>query len=290
MKLVSYLRENKISVGVVQGEMLIDVSGEFPDVLSIIKAGKQGFQKLEKILNGNLTKIPFTSESLLSPLPELERNIICIGWNYLEHFNERTRQDIELPASPTVFTKATGSVAGPYEDFPLVESFTEMLDYEAELAVVIGREGKQILENEASDYIFGYMSANDLSARDVQQAHGGQWFMGKSMDKSCPMGPWIVTKDEINDVQDLDIHCKVNGQTVQSSNTSLMIFPINRIIAEISKAMTLKPGDIILTGTPSGIGSKRIPPLLLKAGDVVEVHISEIGAIKNKVVEETVHR
>ena len=210
---------------------------------------------------------------------------MCVGWNYLEHFNERFRQDIDLPAKPTVFTKATETIAGPYEGIPLLEKFTEKFDYEAELAVVIGRKGKNISEEEASDYIFGYMCANDLSARDVQQAHGGQWFMGKSMDKSCPMGPWLVTRDEIEDVQNLEITCKVNGNTVQSSNTNLMMFSVNRIIAELSKGMTLLPGDIILTGTPSGIGAKRNPPLFLGSGDVVEVSISGIGSIKNGIVK-----
>ncbi len=290
MKLISYLRGDQTRVGVVQGEMIVDVSEEFPDMLSIIKSGNDGLKKLDRFLSSNVEQTPFTRESLLSPIPKLERNILCVGWNYLEHFNERVRQDIDLPKKPTIFTKATGTVAGPYEEIPLSESFTKMLDYEAELAVVIGREGKNISEEEASDYIFGYMSANDLSARDVQQAHGGQWFMGKSMDKSCPMGPWIVTKDEIEDIQSLDIYCKVNGEIVQSSNTNLMIFPIKRIIAEVSQGMTLKPGDIILTGTPSGIGSKRNPPLLLKAGDEVEVHIAEIGGILNKVIEEEVQR
>ncbi|MCM3568085.1 fumarylacetoacetate hydrolase family protein [Neobacillus mesonae] len=284
MKIISYLNENQINAGIVHDNTVIDVSNEFPDVLSIIKAGHNGIDRLNRILNSNVEPRPLISEHLLPPIPKLERNIMCVGWNYLEHFNERFRQDIDLPTKPTVFTKATGTIAGPYEGIPLPENFTQKLDYEAELAVVIGRKGKNIAEAEASDYIFGYMCANDLSARDVQHSHGGQWFMGKSMDKSCPLGPWIVTKDEIKDVQNLDIYCKVNGKIVQSSNTSLMIFPINRIIAEISKAMTLIPGDIILTGTPSGIGVKRNPPMLLKAEDVVEVHIAEIGSIKNRII------
>ncbi|MDR7080125.1 2-keto-4-pentenoate hydratase/2-oxohepta-3-ene-1,7-dioic acid hydratase in catechol pathway [Neobacillus niacini] len=289
MKIISYLNEkNQISVGIVQDQTVIDVSDEFPDVLSIIKAGRNGIDKINRILSSNVERRPLNREHLLPPIPKLERNVMCVGWNYLEHFNERFRQDIDLPTKPTVFTKATETIAGPYEGIPLQENFTKQLDYEAELAVVIGHKGKNISEEEASDYIFGYMCANDISARDVQQSHGGQWFMGKSMDKSCPVGPWIVTKDEITDVQNLDIYCKVNSQTVQSSNTSLMIFPINRIIAEISKAMTIIPGDIILTGTPSGIGLKRNPPMLLKTEDVVEVHISEIGGIKNRIIADDV--
>ena len=263
---------------------MIDVTDEFQDVLSIIKGGDEGIRRVEGILSSNAERRTLEKENLLSPIPKLTRNIICVGWNYLEHFEERTRQDIDLPDKPTVFTKATETIAGPYEEIPLQEHFTSQFDYEAELAIVIGRKGKNIFEEEAADYIFGYMCANDLSARDVQNAHGGQWFLGKSMDKSCPVGPWIVTKDEIEDIQNLNIFCKVNGEVVQSSNTSLMIFSINRIISEISKAMTIMPGDIILTGTPSGIGSKRNPPILLKDGDVVEVHVSEIGSIKNMII------
>ncbi|MCQ6276032.1 fumarylacetoacetate hydrolase family protein [Bacillus sp. V3B] len=284
MKIISYLNENKMSVGIVQDNTVIDVSNEFPDVLSLIKAGRNGIDEINRILSSNVERRPLKSKHLLPPIPKLERNIMCVGWNYLEHFNERFRQDIDLPTKPTVFTKATETIAGPNEGIPLPENFTEKFDYEAELAVVIGRKGKNISEEEASDYIFGYMCANDLSARDVQQSHGGQWFMGKSMDKSCPMGPWLVTRDEIEDVQNLEITCKVNGNTVQSSNTNLMMFSVSRIIAELSKGMTLLPGDIILTGTPSGIGAKRNPPLFLGSGDVVEVSISGIGSIKNEIV------
>ncbi|WP_339237020.1 fumarylacetoacetate hydrolase family protein [Oceanobacillus sp. FSL W7-1281] len=288
MKIISYSNENQISVGVIKDNAIIDISSEFQDVLSIIKAGSEGLNRINQIIHSNVESREIQSEHLLSPIPKLKRNIMCVGWNYFEHFNERALQDIDLPSKPTIFTKATGTIAGPYEGIPIPEHFTNKFDYEAELAVVIGREGKLISEEEAEDYVFGYMCANDLSARDVQQAHGGQWFMGKSMDKSCPTGPWIVTKDEISNVQNLDITCKVNGETVQSSNTSLMMFSVNKIISEISKAMTLIPGDIILTGTPPGIGAKRNPPILLKQGDVVEIEIAEIGKIKNKVVADYV--
>ncbi|MFH0068171.1 fumarylacetoacetate hydrolase family protein [Peribacillus sp. NPDC056705] len=284
MKIISYLNKNQISVGIVQDNTVIDVSDEFPDVLSIIKAGRNGINEINRIISAGVERRTLKSEHILPPIPKLERNVMCVGWNYLEHFNERFRQDINLPTKPTVFTKATGTIAGPYEEIPLPENFTKKLDYEAELAVVIGRKGKNISAEEAADYIFGYMCANDISARDVQQSHGGQWFMGKSMDKSCPVGPWLVTRDEIEDVQNLEITCKVNGNTVQSSHTNLMMFSVNRIISELSKGMTLLPGDIILTGTPSGIGSKRNPPLFLGSGDVVEVSISGLGSIKNGIV------
>jgi 2-keto-4-pentenoate hydratase/2-oxohepta-3-ene-1,7-dioic acid hydratase in catechol pathway len=284
MKLISYLHGDQICVGVVKDQMVIDVSKEFPDMLTIIKAGDKGLEEIKKVLTSNSEGRPLIRENMLAPIPRVERNIICVGWNYLEHFNERFQQDIQLPDKPTVFTKATGTVAGPFETVSVAKSFTSKFDYEAELALVIGVGGKNISENQALDHVYGYMCANDFSARDVQQAHGGQWFLGKSMDKSCPMGPYLITKDEIPDVQNLDITCKVNGVTVQSSNTNLMMFSVSRIISELSQGMTLIPGDIILTGTPPGIGSKRNPPFFLGTGDAVEVSISGVGSIKNSIL------
>lgn len=284
MKLISYLCGEHAKVGVVEDELVVDITEAFPDMLTIIEAGEDALKEIKKIVSSDAERVPLEKDKLLAPIPAVKRNIICVGWNYLKHFNERYRQDIELPEKPTVFTKATETVAGPFEAIEEPSSYTSKFDYEAELAVVIGAGGKDIPENKALDHVFGYMCANDLSARDRQQAHGGQWFLGKSIDKSCPLGPWIVTKDEIPDVQNLDISCKVNGLTVQSSNTSLMMFSVSRIISELSQGMTLMPGDIILTGTPEGIGAKRNPPLFLKAGDVVEVTISGIGSIKNKIV------
>lgn len=284
MKLISYLCGEHAKVGVVEDELVVDITEAFPDMLTIIEAGEDALKEIKKIVSSDAERVPLEKDKLLAPIPAVKRNIICVGWNYLKHFNERYRQDIELPEKPTVFTKATATVAGPFEAIEEPSSYTSKFDYEAELAVVIGAGGKDIPENKALDHVFGYMCANDLSARDRQQAHGGQWFLGKSIDKSCPLGPWIVTKDEIPDVQNLDISCKVNGLTVQSSNTSLMMFSVSRIISELSQGMTLMPGDIILTGTPEGIGAKRNPPLFLKAGDVVEVTISGIGSIKNKIV------
>lgn len=285
MKIITFELEGKECPGVVYKGKLINLSNYFPDVMSIIENNALALKKIKEIMVNDINLIELKKEQLLSPIPQVKRNIICIGWNYLEHFEERFRQDIDLPKKPTVFTKATESIAGPYEEIEFSRNFTESFDYEAELAVIIGKKGHGILEVEALDYVFGYSCANDLSARDVQNEHGGQWFLGKSMDKSCPLGPWIVTKDEIEDVQNLDIQCKVNGQIVQTSNTNLMMFPVTKIIAELSKAMTLLPGDIILTGTPSGVGFKRNPPILLKQDDVIEVSISHIGTIENKIAE-----
>ncbi|MDR7076159.1 2-keto-4-pentenoate hydratase/2-oxohepta-3-ene-1,7-dioic acid hydratase in catechol pathway [Neobacillus niacini] len=272
-------------MGVIDGQTIIDITDKFPDMLSLIKAGKLGIEEIESVIQSGRGKIPLDHQVLLAPIPKVKRNIICVGWNYLEHFNERYRQDIDLPKKPTIFTKATGTIAGPFEEIPLSEKHTKMFDYEAELALIIGVGGKNIKESDAMNHVFGFMVANDLSARDIQQEHGGQWFMGKSLDKSCPVGPWIVTKEEIKDPQNLDITCTVNGTTVQKSNTSLMIFPIKQIISVLSQGMTLEPGDIILTGTPSGVGFKRNPPILLRKGDEVEINISGIGHIKNRIID-----
>jgi 2-keto-4-pentenoate hydratase/2-oxohepta-3-ene-1,7-dioic acid hydratase in catechol pathway len=285
MKLISYQHGDCIKAGIVQDNTVIDLSGEFPDVLSIIRSGEEGLEWIRKFVASNPGGIPFRDVQLLSPIPQVPRNIICIGWNYLKHFHERVRQDIQLPDNPTVFTKATTTVAGPYEDIPLSEELSREFDFEAELAVVIGKSGSKIREDEAQDFVYGYTVANDLSARLTQFRHGGQWFLGKSVDKSCPLGPWIVTKEEVPDPQNLDISCTLNGEVMQSSNTSLMMFPIKRIISEISLYMTLLPGDIILTGTPEGVGSKRNPPVFLKPGDVVEVTVSGVGQIRNRIVK-----
>jgi 2,4-didehydro-3-deoxy-L-rhamnonate hydrolase len=164
------------------------------------------------------------------------------------------------------------------------------MDYEAELAVVIGRAGRSIPAAEAMGHIFGYTLANDVTARDVQRRHGGQWLKGKGMDGSCPLGPWIVTADEIADPQVLPIQCHVNGVEKQSSNTRFMVFPIARLIEELSLAMTLLPGDILLTGTPEGVGYARTPPEFLSPGDEVTVTIPDIGELTNRVVEYSLTR
>lgn len=217
-----------------------------------------------------------------------------MGWNYLTHFEEgqgrRGDNQEELPEYPTFFDKPTTTVVGPYDDIPFDPDFSEKMDYEAELAVVIGRAGRSIPAAEAMDHIFGYTLANDVTARDVQRRHGGQWLKGKGMDGSCPLGPWIVTADEIADPQDLPVRCDVNGVQKQDSNTRFMVFPIARLIEELSLAMTLLPGDILLTGTPEGVGYARTPPEYLSPGDEVTVTIPEIGRITNRVVARSLTR
>jgi len=225
---------------------------------------------------------------LLPPVWPLRRNVFCVGWNYQAHFDEgakdRSMPGIqEIPARPTLFSKATLSVAAPHADLPLHEASTTRLDWEVELAVVIGRAGVNIREEDAAAHVFGYAVANDVSARDLQRAHGNQWLKGKSLDGCSPMGPWIVTRDEIADPQALELECRVNGVVKQKSNTRYQVFQIPRILAELSQGMTLLPGDVVFTGTPDGVGNARQPPEYLQDGDLLESEIESIGVLRNRI-------
>ncbi|MDH3247509.1 MAG: fumarylacetoacetate hydrolase family protein, partial [Acidimicrobiia bacterium] len=222
---------------------------------------------------------------LLSPVKP-RRNVMCVGWNYLPHFEERSRVHGErpLPDHPAFFSKATTAVIGPNDNVPAHGALTSKLDYEVELGVVIGTRASDLTEESALDAVAGYVVAQDISARDLQKRHGDQWYKGKSLDGSCPMGPWLVSADEFDDPQDLDITCSVNGEVRQASNTKHMIFSIGRILAELSAGLTLLPGDVVLTGTPEGVGMAMEPPTFLQPGDVIESTIAGIGTLRNRVV------
>lgn len=223
---------------------------------------------------------------LTAPIPRPRKNMFCLGLNYAAHIGEGARDEPPppVPEVPIFFTKPPTSVNGPYD--PIVYSkATEMLDYEVEFAFVIGKKGKDIPESEAYDHVAGYMVFNDVSARDLQRSHG-QWFKGKGLDTFAPMGPWIVTRDEIPDPHSLDLMCRVNGETRQHSNTKNMIFKIPTIIRYLSAGLTLEPGDIVATGTCSGVGIGMKPPRLLSVGDVVETEIEKIGTLRNTVIAE----
>lgn len=230
-------------------------------------------------------RVPLDGARLVTPLAA-RRNVMCVGWNYLPHFEERSRVHGErpLPDVPAFFTKTTTSVIGPSDAVPSHRDLTLELDFEVELGLVIGTECRDVDEASAMDAVAGYFVSNDISARDLQKAHGGQWYKGKSLDGTCPIGPWIVSSDEIADPQDLDISCRLNGETMQSSNTRHMIFPIARVLAELSKGLTLLPGDLVLTGTPEGVGFSRVPPIFLRPGDVLESSVDGIGTIRNPIV------
>ena len=208
------------------------------------------------------------------------------GWNYLEHFEEgaKARPHVQdMPAHPAFFTKAPTTVNGPYDPIPLHADVTEKLDWEVELGLVIGRGGRNIAEADAMKHVYGYTVINDVSAREVQRQHGQQWFKGKSLDGTCPMGPWIVTADEVPDPQALRVSCRLNGVVKQDSNTRHMYFRIPRIIAELSAGLTLETGDIISTGTPAGVGHARTPPEFMRAGDILETEVEGIGTLRNRI-------
>lgn len=205
--------------------------------------------------------IPLGTAQLRAPLHPA-RNVFCVGRNYLEHAKEGARaagRELKLPSVPTFFTKAPTAIAAPGATLDLEAKVSSEYDFEAELAVVIGSRCKDVSEADALEFVFGYCALNDVTARDLQREHV-QWFKGKSLDDSCPLGPWIVTADEIGDPQNLAISFRLNGVEKQHSNTSNMIFPIPRLIAELSKGMTLLAGDVIATGTPEGVGYARTPP------------------------------
>ena len=231
-------------------------------------------------------KFDLKSVRLLAPIPRPRKNVFCVGWNYLEHFKEgeKTRaQKVELPEHPALFTKAPTAVIGPYDPIPRDERVSERWDWEVELGVIVGPGGKNIAEADAMKHVFGYTVVNDVSVRDLQRRHGGQWFKGKTVDGTCPMGPWIVTADEIANPHALALSCRVNGAVKQDSNTSYMYFKIPRILAELSLGLTLEAGDVISTGTPAGVGHARTPPEFLKPGDLLETEVAGIGTLRNSV-------
>ncbi|SIT68984.1 fumarylacetoacetate hydrolase family protein [Edaphobacillus lindanitolerans] len=213
-----------------------------------------------------------------APIPRTPKNVICIGKNYADHATEMGAE--RPPEKLVVFTKSPLAIAADEEELPVHAGVTENYDYEGELAVIIGKGGRHIKKALAFDHIFGYSIANDLTAREVQAAHQ-QFFLGKSLDKSCPMGPYIVTKDEIPDPQKLSLVTKVNDEVRQNGHTGNMIFPVDELIAQVSTYVTLEPGDVILTGTPAGVGKGMKPPKFLKAGDTVKVSIEGIGTLSN---------
>ncbi|MGD2102842.1 MAG: fumarylacetoacetate hydrolase family protein [Acidimicrobiia bacterium] len=221
--------------------------------------------------------IPLDAVELACPVSR-DAQIVCVGLNYRDHAVET---GAELPKEPLVFAKLPSSLVGPGQPIVIPE-ISEAVDYEAELGVVIGRQTRRIAPSEARSHVLGYTCVNDVSARDLQLGDG-QWMRGKSLDTFCPVGPWIVTTDDIPDAQSLGIRCLVNDELVQDSSTANMLFDVDRIISHVSQAITLEPGDLIATGTPAGVGFTRSPARYLRPGDVVTVEIDRIGALTNPV-------
>lgn len=251
----------------------------------IRERGIEGVEDIKSIKLDN--GVSLDAVRILAPIPNPIRNIICVGKNYMDHIQELSSEgdsNVEALEYPRFFTKSTNTINGPFDPIPLHRGITEQVDYEAELAVIIGKKGVNISEEEAMEYVFGYTILNDVTARDLQKKHG-QWFKGKSLDGFCPMGPWIVTRDEIPEPVELEVTSYVNGQLRQKANTRLMIYKIPRLISIISQGFTLEPGDIIATGTPAGVGAGFNPPKLLNANDRVRIEIEKIGYIENIVQE-----
>ena len=285
-------------IGVMRGTDIVDIESaamqagiklafDPTDMVSLIESGNAGLNQVKKLLDLHRDGKPEPVAVIThAPIPRPRKNIFCVGWNYLEHFQEgeRIRQSgQELPAKPVFFTKAATAVNGPLDDVICDPALSDKFDWEVELGLVIGKGGKSIREEDALDHIFGYTVINDISVRNVQRAHGGQWFKGKSFDGTCPMGPYLVTRDEV-DHNNLQLTCHVNGVLKQNSNTRYMYFKIPRLLAELARGMTLEPGDILSTGTPEGVGFARTPPEFLKPGDVVETEIAGIGYMRNRMI------
>ena len=222
--------------------------------------------------------------SLLAPIPQPSKNVFCVGRNYAAHIAEgdkAQKKTVGVTEYPVYFTKPHTAVIGPDADIPIFQSLSTSIDYEVELTIVIGKPGRNIAKENAWNHIFGYTIINDISARDIQRRHGGQYFKGKAFDGSCPMGPWIVTADAIKDPHNLSIKLSVNGEQRQDGNTRDMIFDIPTLIESLSEGLTLQPGDLIATGTPSGVGYAMEPPQFLKEGDVVTCEVEGIGHLRN---------
>ena len=296
MKLVTFDAGNGPRTGLVVDGRVVDIAQETglpADMIALIQHGDAALERLrqlESTARGGAAGRQLESVRLLAPIPRPAKNVFCLGLNYQAHIAEGrgqrgpiTADAQDRPEWPTYFTKAPTAVIGPGATIPLNAHVTERLDWEVELALIVGPGGVDIPPERAYDHVFGYSIVNDISAREVQRRHGQQWFKGKSLDGSCPMGPWIVTRDELGTADDLRITLRVNGETKQDSRTSKLIFDIPAMVSGLSAGLTLEAGDVIATGTPEGVGFARNPPEFLKAGDVVECEVEGIGVLRNTV-------
>ena len=282
MRLVTYRdRDRSIKPGVLLGEEIVDISGQVDSVKSLIESGPDALARLRNSLQGKTHRIPLAEVELRAPLQNPPR-IFCLGLAYRDHAIE-THQDI--PKVPTIFLKLTSALNGPRSAVVLPKR-TQQLDYEAEFAFVIGTGGKNISADAWEEHIFGYTIMNDVSARDVQMATS-QWSLGKSFDTFAPLGPAIVTKDEVPDPHALDIKLTIGGEVLQHSNTRELIFRVPDLIAYLSAITSLEPGDIISTGTPAGVGLGRTPHRWLRPGETIVTEVEGLGQLVNSVVAES---
>jgi len=299
MKLVTFLKGDVPVVGVLAGSNVIDVAEsaervgadiDLSSMLAVIRGGNDALKVIDQIASQPqlfpTTTYALKNVILLAPTSKLVRNAFCVGRNYADHVKEgfdAQNKEVSMPAAPQFFTKATHALNSPTGDVSVSEHVTHWLDYEVELAVIIGKGGRDITKEQAFNHVFGYTVANDITARDLQKRHE-QWFKGKSLDTTLPLGPCIVTRQAISNVSSLELTLQVNGERRQYGHVSQMMFDIPTIIASLSAGMTLESGDVICTGTPAGVGFALKPPQNLKNGDVVTAAISHIGELRNKIV------
>ena len=285
MRFVTFQHGSEARPGVVDDGRVIDLSAVAPDLLSIIEMGDDGLERARDAIANATATLSLEDVTLLAPIPRPRKNIFCVGMNYVEHAYESMRAKglpETLPPHPVFFTKAVTTVNNPEGVVPYDADISEQWDWEVELAVVLGRTSKDIPADSALDYVWGYTIVNDVSVRDIQNKHQ-QFFKGKSFDGTCPMGPMIVTADEIGDPHNLRLTLRVNGKTMQDSNTNDLVFKIPELLSVLSRGQTLEAGDILATGTPSGVGMGHTPPTWLVPGDVMEAEIEKIGILRNRV-------
>jgi 2-keto-4-pentenoate hydratase/2-oxohepta-3-ene-1,7-dioic acid hydratase in catechol pathway len=294
MRLVTFSDGEGTRIGIhdAQSNTIVDMTAgsRLPkDMAGFVALGRNGLQRARRALKTGEKRLAMDSVKLLAPFPRPAKNILCVGKNYHDHAREFHASGFDasagkdaIPDVPIMFTKWPNSVIGPGEPIPSANDYTNSTDYEGELTVVIGTGGRNISEKDAYDHVYGYTIVNDVTARTLQNRHK-QWFLGKSLDGYCPMGPCIVTSDDIEDVTQLRLLTKVNGEVRQDAYVSQLIFDIPTLIATLSKVMTLEPGDLIATGTCAGVGIGFDPPRFLQPGDRVSVTIEPIGTLENPV-------
>lgn len=297
MRLVTFSKNGTDAIGALEPktETITDFSKAAPNLpatmLGLIELGQSGLNQAAKAIKtaGDHALLDLSEVTLKAPIPQPRRDIMAVGRNYHEHAQEfhdsgfdATSGTTAVPEDPIIFTKATTSVSGPFDPIPSYLDNTHSTDYEGELAVIIGKAGRGILKADAFQYVYGYSTSNDVTARTLQHKHK-QWFIGKSLDGYCPMGPVLLTREEAGNPDTFHLKTEVNGKLRQDSSCSALIFNIPTLIETISAGITLLPGDIIVTGTPVGVGIGFDPPKFLVKGDVVKVTIEPIGSIENKV-------
>ena len=289
MRLVTFeTKAGTIHIGALRADdhEIVVLDSVAPSMLALIDGGAESLAQAKSALAAAANVVARADVRLLAPIPRPKQNVMCLGMNYVAHAIESLRargSEIKLPEFPVFFTKALNTVCGDGDSVPLDPNVTSQLDYEVELAYVFGRTAKNVKKADALDYVFGYTILNDISARDLQNRHQ-QFFKGKSLDNSGPIGPCIVTADEIPDPATLAIKLRLNGELRQSSHTGDLIFDIPSGIEYLTLGTTIEAGQIVCTGTPAGVGMGLTPPAYMKAGDVVEAEIEKIGVLTNHIV------